>query len=101
MPAASFQLTSTAIPKRLSDAALPANAPAGSIDAGSDVPYRQLIIQSSAAVTVGDSAAHAATGMPIGVAGSITLGPFDTGPLKLSEFWVVGAATVSILGIPF
>jgi len=99
MPAASYQLTSTATPKRLSD--VYGVGALGSVDAASDVPYRQLIIQASAAVTLGDSSAHAATGLPIGVAGSIVLGPFDTGPLKLSEFWVVGAATVSILGIPF
>lgn len=98
MPAASYQLTSTATPKRLSDVY---GDGAGVINAANDIPYRQLIIQASAAVTLGDSSAHAATGLPIGVAGSITLGPYETGPLKLSEFWVVGAATVSILGIPF
>jgi hypothetical protein len=98
MPAASFQLTSTAVPKRLSDVYL--DGP-GVVNAAHDIPFRQLIIQASAAVTIGDSAANAATGLPIGVAGSIVLGPFSTGPLKLSEFWVVGAATVSILGIPF
>ncbi len=74
---------------------------AGVVNAANDIPYRQVIIQSSAAVTVGDSSAHAATGMPIGVNGSIVLGPFSTGPIKLSELWVVGAATVSILGIPY
>lgn len=98
MPAASFQLTSTAAPKRLSDVY---GDGVGVVNAANDVPYRQLIIQASAAVTLGSTAANAAQGMPIGVAGSVPLGPFDTGPLKLSEFWVVGAATVSILGIPF
>jgi hypothetical protein len=98
MPVASFQLTSTAVPKRLSDVY---GDGAGVVNATNDIPYRQVILQSSAAVTVGDSAAHAATGLPIGVAGTITLGPFSTGPIKLSELWVVGAATISILGIPY
>lgn len=98
MPAASFQLTSTVAPKRLSDVY---GDGAGVVNAANDVPYRQLIIQASAAVTVADSSAKATAGLPIGVAGSIVLGPFDTGPLKLSEFWVSGVATLSILGIPF
>jgi hypothetical protein len=98
MPAASFQLVSTAVPQRLSDVYL--DGP-GVVNAAHDIPYRQLILQASAAVTIGETSAKAATGIPIGVAGTITLGPFDTGPLKLSEFWVVGAATLSILGIPY
>lgn len=98
MAARSWQLTSAAAPKRLSD--VYGGAP-GAVNAADDIPYRQVIIQASAAVTVGDSSTKAATGMPIGVAGSITLGPFDTGPVKLSDLWVVGVATVSILGIPF
>lgn len=94
-----YQITSTAVPKRLSDVY---GGAASVQDAATDIPYRQIIIQSSAAVTVGDSSAHAATGMPIGVAGSIVLGPFsDHGPVKLSDLWVVGAATVSILGVPY
>jgi hypothetical protein len=99
MPVLTLQLTSTAVPKRLSDAYPGANI--GVVDAALDIPYRQLIIQASAAVTISDTAAKAAQGIPIGVGGTLTLGPFDTGPLKLSEFWVTGAATVTILGIPF
>jgi len=93
-----FQLTSTAVPKRLSD--VYGGAP-GVIDARTDIPYRQIIIQAGAAITLSESAATAAAGMPIGVAGSIVLGPFSTGPVKLSDLWATGAATVSILGIPY
>ena len=47
MAAKSWQLTSTAAPKRLSD--VYGGAP-GVINAGDDIPYRQVIIQASAAV---------------------------------------------------
>jgi hypothetical protein len=33
---------------------------------------------------------------------STSLGPFDTGPLKLSDLYAVGAgATLTVLGVPF
>lgn len=99
MPVLSLQLTSTAVAKRLSDAY--PGAQIGQVDAAADIPFRQVIIQASAAVTVADTAAKTPQGIPIGVAGTLTLGPFDTGPIKLSELWVVGAATISILGIPY
>ena len=32
----------------------------------------------------------------------VSLGPFEAGPIKLSDLWVAGAgATISVLGIPF
>jgi hypothetical protein len=99
MPAASYQLALTGAPKRLSDVY---GDGAGVVNAANDIPFRQLILQASAASTIGSSAATAgAMGLPIAIATVLTLGPFPTGPLKLSEFWAQGTGNLSILGIPY
>jgi hypothetical protein len=99
-----YQLTLDATSKRLSDV-----YGAGPLDAAKDIPYRQLVFQAEGAdLYIGDSTVSTTNyGVKASVAGGANtpgggLGPFDTGPLKLSDFWAVGTgATVHILGIPF
>jgi hypothetical protein len=98
MPSSFFRLTLSGSPQRLSDVY---GDGAGVVNAAHDVPLRQLVIQAAAATTISDASATAATGLPIGVAGTLVLGPFDTGPVKLSEFWVQGSGNLSLLGIPY
>ena len=95
-----YQLVCTATPQRLSDVY---GDGAGVVNAAHDIPYRQIIFQVEAAnVYLGADATVSTT--KYGLMGDTTsnnksipsggLGPFETGPLKLSDFWVVGAALV-------
>lgn len=105
MAARFYQLTLTGTPRRLSDVY---GGPTGQIDAATDIPYRSLTFQAEGSdfyigdATVSSSnygARFAVTGIdePAG-----RLGPFDAGPLKLSDFWAVGAgSTIHIVGVPF
>ena len=96
-----LQLALAASPgKRLSDAY---GGTAGVPDERTNIPYRQLVITATGAVAaIGGPTVAAATGFPIAVAGTLVLGPFDTGPVKLSDLYGVGAgATLTILGVPF
>lgn len=103
MAIATYQLVLGAAPKRLSDIY---GDGAGVVDARHDIPYRQLFVQAEGAdFYLGSTSAVAtsAYGVKVLTAGSaIALGPFDTGPLKLSDFFAVGAgATLHVLGVPF
>lgn len=99
----SYQLALAATPKRLSDVY------GGPLDPAKDIPYRQLILQSEGAdLYIGTDNTVSTTnyGVKASVVGQSTpgggLGPFSTGPLKLSDLWAVGAgATLHILGVPF
>jgi hypothetical protein len=97
-----LQLVLAASPsKRLSDAY---GGTAGVPDPATNIPYRQLTITTTGAVAAvgGSSAVTPTTGYPIAVAGALVLGPFPTGPVKLSDLYAVGAgATLTILGVPF
>ena len=96
-----FQLVLAASPaKRLSDVY---GGTASVPDETKNIPYRQLVITTTGAVAaVGGSAVTPTTGYPLAVAGTLTLGPFPTGPIKLSDLYGVGAgATLTILGVPF
>jgi di/tricarboxylate transporter len=102
MAVRSYALALSGTAKRLSDAY--GVGAAGVADAASDIPYRQLLLTvSGAAATLGSSAASAATGTPLATgAVPTTIGPFETGPVKLSDFWAVGTgATLQVLGVPF
>lgn len=117
MAAKDFQLVLAAAAKRLSDVYIGTVAPDGTQIGGSvgvpdgrtDIPYRQLILSAEgAAAFVGAasdvSSTNYGTRVEIGAAGSeaISIGPFSTGPVKLSDFWVAGAgATLHVLGIPY
>lgn len=80
--------------------------------AAEDIPYRQVFIQAFDAnsndVYVGSSNAVSASnyGFHLDAANNIppvVLGPFETGPIKLSDIWVIGTLNedISILGVPF
>lgn len=101
MAAKSFQLSLTGVARRLSDVY---GDGASVINAAHDIPYRQLLLQSeTAAVQLGDAATVSSTvyGNSIATGAILTLGPFETGPLKLSDLWAFGTATLHILGIPY
>lgn len=100
-----FQLVLSATPKRLSDVY---GGTPGTPDESKNIPYRQLFLQADGAdFVVGDSTVTTTNyGAKFPVTGNAfasgSLGPYETGPLKLSDFWAVGAgATVHIVGVPF
>jgi len=80
---------------------------------GPDEAYRQLIFSSApgnaAAIYIGatSSVSSSSHGFSLDPAQAtqqpVYVGPFDTGPVKLSEFWVLGANSeiLHVLGIPF
>lgn len=75
-------------------------------DESLNIPFRQLLFQASGAdAALGSSnAVTAATGLKVLVAGvlPVPIGPFETGPVKLSDFYGIGAgATLNILGVPY
>jgi hypothetical protein len=95
------QLALAAAPKRLSDVY---GGVAGTPDETKNIPYRQLVISTAgASASLGGSPVTPSTGYVITAAGpSLVLGPFETGPVKLSDLYAVGAgATLTILGVPF
>lgn len=106
MAARSYQLTLAAAAQRLSNVYGGASL-GNAIDPKADIPYRQVLLQASGAdafvgmdnlttSTVYGVSAHSTDLQPV------TLGPFDTGPIHLSDLWVAGAgATLHVLGIPF
>ncbi|HEY6416080.1 MAG TPA: hypothetical protein VIX41_07580 [Acidimicrobiales bacterium] len=106
MPLRSYQLVLSGTPKRLSDVY---GGAASVVNAATDIPYRQLCLQAEGAdLYIGGDATVSTTsygGKAIVTGqtlGSGSLGPFETGPLKLSDLWAVGAgATLHILGVPF
>jgi hypothetical protein len=74
------------------------------VRADHNIPFRQLLLQSTGASAAvgGDSSVTLATGTQLAVGVVVTIGPFDTGPVKLSDFYAIGAgATLSVLGVPF
>ena len=102
----SYQLVLAATPKRLSDVY---GGTSGVADAKTDIPYRQLILQAEGndLYLGGDNTVSTTNyGAKATVTGQQTpsggLGPFDSGPIKLSDLWAVGVgATLHILGVPF
>ena len=98
----SFTLALSGTAKRVSDVY---GGTAGVRDAATDIPYRQVLVQATGADGyLGDSnAVTTALGMKITAgAAPVTIGPFDSGPIKLGDLWGIGAgATLQILGVPF
>jgi hypothetical protein len=96
------QLVLGATVKRVSDVY---GGVAGEVDQAKNIPYRQLIISATGApATIGSlPGVTAATGYVIPIAGPpLVLGPFGTGPLKLSDLYGIGAgATITVVGVPF
>jgi hypothetical protein len=100
-----FQLSLAATQQRLSDVYGGADVPGNEV-AKDDIPYRQVILQAAtAAAYVGSDPATLSTtvyGNKIAIDGSLVLGPFDQGPIKLSDLYVLGASCVlHVTGIPF
>lgn len=97
-----LQLVLAASPaKRLSDVY---GGTAGVPDETKNVPYRQLVITTTGAVAaVGSSSGvTSTTGFPLAVNGTLTLGPFTSGAVKLSDLYGIGAgATLTIVGVPY
>lgn len=102
MAARSFQITLAAAAKRLSDVY---NDGVGVVNAANDIPYRQLLFTAEADSYLGSSSAVTSTTYGIKVATAATLptvlGPYETGPLKLSDLYGAGNGVLHILGIPF
>jgi len=71
----------------------------------SDLAFRQLVLSATGAdAVIGDGTLVATNGIKVAVAATapVILGPFESGPLKLSDLWGVGAgATLQVLGIGF
>ena len=99
---AAYTLALTASAKRLSDVL--GGAP-GVPDETKNIPFRQLLFTATgAAATIGGPGVTTTTGVTIATTAPVPLsiGPFNTGPVKLSDLYVVGAgATITVLGVPF
>lgn len=99
----SYQLTTTAARQRLSDAF---GDGAGVVNAVKDLPFRQLLLQAAIAdVFVGDvtvTTTNYGTLVPLTGSPVISIGPFTTGPVKLSDLYVIGTTgVIHVTGIPF
>jgi hypothetical protein len=89
--------------KRLSDVY---GGVAGTPDETKNIPYRQFIIQALGAdgFIGAASSVTASNGYKLAVTATVpfVLGPFETGPVKLSDLWAAGAgSTLNIIGVPF
>lgn len=110
MAARDFQLDLDAAARRLSRV-YPSGAADANPSAAEDLPYRQIILQArTALVFVGAASDVTSTnyGFRLEIAAigegdsTVSIGPFETGPVKLSQIWAAGAgATIHIFGIPF
>jgi hypothetical protein len=100
-----FQLALAAAAQRLSD--VYGGVAGANPDAAEDLPYRQILFSAAGAdAFVGDDADVASTDYGAIVDSTaltpVVVGPFETGPVKLSQFWAAGAgSTLHILAIPF
>ena len=97
-----YQLTLAATVKRVSDVY---GGTPSTPDEGKNIPYRQLLLSATgAAATIGSTnGVTAATGLVLATAAApLSIGPFPTGAVKLSDLYAIGAgATLTVLGVPF
>lgn len=103
MASRSYQLTITAAAQRLSEALTDKT-----VGGPEDVAYRQLELTASVDCFMGSTAAltTSAYGRKLFAAAagtqSVVIGPFESGPVKLSDLYVIGTSgTLNIFGIPF
>ena len=92
-------LTPLQVAAHAAAASVPAVSPAAA-----DIPYRQLTLRALAATAYlgASSAVSPAAGLPLLPGQTTRLGPFDNGPLKLSQLYAVGAgATLQVAGVPY
>jgi len=105
MAAKHFNITLAAAAVRLSDAY--GGVVGADPNPALDIPYRQILISAAGAdAFIGDDAQVSSTDFGIAVDSTAlvpaSIGPFDTGPIKLSQLWAAGAgSTLHVLGIPF
>lgn len=104
----SYQLVLAAAAQRLSN--VYGGASLGNvIDPKADIPYRQIILEAEAAAAfVGMDSLTSSTvygtrvDSTAATAPLVVFGPFEAGPIHLSDFWVAGAgSTIHVSGIPF
>lgn len=106
--AVSYQLALAAAAKQLTDA-LP-----NATERAADVPYRQILLSAEGGVAyvgganTGMGALVTSTnyGVRVEIGATavepVSIGPFETGPIKLSQLWAAGAgSTLHMLCIPF
>lgn len=95
-----FTLTITAAAQRLSSVLSP-TTPGGSADEA----YREIQLTTETDCFIGNSAVTTADyGVKILSAATlpVKIGPFESGPVKLSEIYVVGTSgKLHVLGVPF
>lgn len=104
MAARHFNFTIGAVRKRLSDVYGVGTPVGGALD----IPYRQILIQSEVDAFVGGALVTTTdygfwiTSVSNGTNSVMPLGPFESGPIKLSDLWVVGTAgLIHIIAIPY
>lgn len=105
MAALHFNLTVGAAAVRLSDVY---GDGVGVVNAAHDLPLRQVILQAvTADIEIGGDATVSTTTYGVKLpstapAAPVVLGPFETGPIKLSQLYAISTnATLYILAIPF
>ena len=104
MAARDYQLALGAVAVRLSDVF---GDGAGVINAANDLPFRQLLLTATGATAFLGGAADVTStkygaAVPTTAAQPVSIGPFESGPIKLSTLYVAGAgSTLHVLGIPF
>jgi hypothetical protein len=104
-----FTLTLTGVAQRLSTVL--ADPTVGGKD---DIPFRQIILcqdpANAAVIYVGSSSAITSTNFGFSLDPTEatakdreSIGPFEAGPVKLSDLWVLGtnAQKLHVLGVPF
>lgn len=103
MAARHYQMTITAAPQRLS-VALPAPDP--SRGGSEDEAFREIQLQTETDCFIGASASMTTSNYGFKMVSAQTqpyrIGPFDAGPVKLSDLFVIGTSgTLHILAIPY
>jgi hypothetical protein len=107
-----YTLTLNGSAQRLSSVLLPAllNQEPAAVDGGvaADVPLREIILSNVAGnanvIYVGGSSGVSSTSHAFALdpteasQAPVRLGPYESGPLKLSDFWVIGT-NAQLLGI--
>ena len=107
MAARDFQIALAAAAKQLSDVYGIAQSQQPEF-ARANIPYRQILLSAETGVAfVGSDNLVTATkyGVRVEIGATavepVSIGPYETGPVKLSDFWAAGTGTLHILGIPF
>jgi hypothetical protein len=97
-----YSLPLTGSAKRLSDVL---GGTPGTPDEVKNIPFRQLLFTATgAAATIGSAGVTTTTGVTVATTAPLPLsiGPFTTGPVKLSDLYAVGTgATLTVMGVPF